>query len=406
MRSGIGLLLLAATVVAQVSDDFTFEVRLTLQNKVSGFNANDLRVDPWLQEMTLREIQTRDAVADFAKRAVSDPNQLKSGIEEWSLMIEAMERLRANLIDLHDEAEVVDALDHRIENAKLTATTMNAVVGAVVSTTREENRQTVLRNMEILAGRTRTAPVVSTPVATAGDWFSSLEFALDSSVAWVKDSQADGSGKDVEIDLSLIGRVGDQLELGISASRSRYAIGGPTSLEYHSQGIDLFGQFHATDNLSLGLFVNNTHVDIEDSEVILPSLGAPLKLGDSYSRWGLGASATFAGQVAGLEVGWTTSIASTENSSLGDAFDQKNSVWVNLFDVTRFWSDSLSTTLHATGFHAIKNTTDADGRFWFVGGSANWALNDRVSLEAGYEKTLALRDFREDRITFSVIYGF
>jgi hypothetical protein len=401
-------ILLLLPVLASANDSFTSDVNLKLQNRVTGFDPHHAVVDPWLAEMSLREIQTRSAIAEFADRAIGHPSDLDAGVAEWTLMIDAMKRLRKNLLELHpNEAEnVISVVDERIADALLTAETMDAVVGAVVSTVRDENRQTILRNMGILSGRTRTVPIVGAPVAHAGDWFDEIELALDSSIAWVRDDQARGSGRDIEIDLSLIGRIGQQLELGLSASRSRYAIGGPTSLEYHSQGLDLFGQFHASEHLSFGLFVNTTYIDIEDRAVVLPALATPIQLGDSYTRWGLGASATLAGELAGLQLGWTSSIASTENTSLADAFDQKNSVWVNLFDLTHFWSDSLSTTLHATSFHAIKNTSTADGRFWFVGASANWAINDRVSLEAGYEKTLALRDFREDRVILSLVYGF
>ncbi|MFT5126558.1 MAG: hypothetical protein ACI8W8_000152 [Rhodothermales bacterium] len=402
-------MLAAANAFAQASHDpLTTDMQLELQGHVTGFNANHANVAPWLQEMTLREDSTRSAVAKFANRKISRASDLDAGIAEWSQMISAMERLRANLIEIlpNERNSLTDVLDQHIAEALLTAQAMDAVVGAVVSTVRDENRQTILRNAGILSGRTRTVPIVSAPVAQAGDWFDSVEMALDTSISWVRDDQAQGSGRDVGIDLALIGRIGDQLELGVSGTRSRYAIGGPTGLEYHSQGIDIFGQFHATDHLSLGIFANNTHVDIEDSEVFLPSLGTSIGLGDSYTRWGLGASATVSGDAAGIELGWTTSVASTNNSSLAKAFDHQNSVWVNLFDATKFWNDSLSTTLHATNFHAIKNVTDEDGRFWFVGARANLAVNDRVSIEAGYEKTLGLKDFREDRVTLSLVYGF
>jgi hypothetical protein len=397
-----------SVALASAIDPFTVDVRLKLQNQVTGFNASDAQIDPWLNEMTLREAHTRFAVAEFANRAVSRADELNEGIAEWSQMIDAMQRLRTNLTELlpNERASVTGVLDERIAQAQLTAQTMEAVVGAVVSTVRDENRQTVLRNTGILSGRTRTVPVVSAPVAQAGGWFDSLEMAFDSSVAWVRDDHAQGSGRDVELNLALIGRIGTQLEIGISGTRSRYAIGGPTNLEYHSQGLDIFGQFHATDNLSLGLFANSTHVDIEDREVVLPSLDTPIRLGDSYTRWGLGASATLSGQVSGIELGWTSSVASINNSSLARAFDHQNSIWVNLFDATHFWNDSLSTTLHATNFHSIKNTTDEDGEFWFVGASANYAINDRVSIEAGYEKTLGLQAFREDRVQLSLVYGF
>jgi hypothetical protein len=104
----------------------------------------------------------------------------------------------------------------------------------------------------------------------------------------VRDDAADGSGRDVEINLALIGRIGDQLELGIGGTRSRYAISGPTSLECHSQGIDLFGQFYATENFALAVFANSTQVAAEDSEVTLPSLASTISLGDRYTRWGGG----------------------------------------------------------------------------------------------------------------------
>jgi glycosidase len=110
--------------------------------------------------------------------------------------------------------------------------------------------------------------------------------------------------------------------------------------------------------------------------------------------------------VAGFELGWTTSVASTHNSSLAEAFEHQNSIWVNLLDATKFWNDSLSTTVDATRFDAIKNVTEEDGRFWFVGARATYALNDRVSIETGYEKTLGLMEFREDRVTLSLVYGF
>lgn len=193
--------------------------------------------------------------------------------------------------------------------------------------------------------------------------------------------------------------------MGFVGAHDRYEIGGPTNLERQSNSLDVFLNYFATDHFSVGSFVNYTHIDIEDNPFVDPLLG-PISLGDSYSRWAAGVNIAANIVVAGLDWGWTSSLSNGNNKSLDQIFDQKNIVWINMLDVQRNWTDSLSTILYASYYTTVKNDSAADGSFWFLGGDVEMAITDRLSVSAGYEATVGYNDYRENRLNANVTFAF
>jgi hypothetical protein len=163
----IACFILCIALSAAASSSFTFDVELKLQNQVTGFNRSDGAIQPWLTAMALHERRTPAAISKLENRPIRRAADLDHGLKEWEKTIAALVRLRQNLVDLlpAERNQVADVLDERIADAVRTARAMDAVVGAVLSTVRNEGQHTIILNAGLLSGRPRTLPVVSAPVA-------------------------------------------------------------------------------------------------------------------------------------------------------------------------------------------------------------------------------------------------
>jgi hypothetical protein len=227
------------------------------------------------------------------------------------------------------------------------------------------------------------------PAVEAGDWFESLELAIDTNYASVHDGQIGGSGHEGETTLTLTGNIGDALQLSLAHSVSRVDIGGTTPLEQNGHNTTLMASYLVTENLTLGAFVSFTQTDIEEQDV--------------DDVWGAGLLASYAREIKGFDVGLTGTIASlTDNSSLADLFDSKDSVAGAIFDVSRSLSDALSATVYTGMYTALHNVTEQDQTFWSLGAELNYAPNDTMAIGLGYERTLDLESFQDHRVNASI----
>jgi hypothetical protein len=227
------------------------------------------------------------------------------------------------------------------------------------------------------------------PPTEAGDWFESLELAIDTNYASVHDGQLGGSGHEGQTTFTLTANIGDEWQLSLSHALSRVDIGGATPLEENANNTTLMVSYLATEKLTLGAFVSFTQTDIEEQDV--------------DDVWGAGLLASYGTQIKGFDVGVTGTLASlNDNDSLADIFDSQDAVGAVLFDVSRSLSDSVSATVFAGLYSALNNKTESDQTFWTTGADITYAPNDVMAVGLGYERTLDLENFQDHRINASI----
>ncbi len=392
---------------AVANTDFAQTVEDGLGDHVDNFNPAAVKIQPWLEAMSERESNTRARLRSFRSGNIGG---LRNALGQWNSMIDAMDNLRINMLEafLNQSDSINDVLNDRFAQALATAANISKVASAVENADVSEDRTIAFRNVTNAAMRNNRAgnPGVKKSVTAAGgEWVTDLTMIVNYSVASFTDSNADGSGHDTGTAFTVYGTIAETLELGFVGAHYRYEIGGPTNLERQSNSLDVFLNYFATDHFSVGSFVNYTHIDIEDTPFVDPLLG-PISLGDSYSRWAAGVNIAANIVVAGMDCGWTSSLSNGNNESLDQIFDQKNTVWINMLDVQKNWTDSLSTILYASYYTTVKNDSAADGSFWFLGGDVEMAITDRLSVSAGYEATVGYNDYRENRLNTNVTFAF
>lgn len=386
---------LAATESLSSRRNFTGDVSTEIIDIESGA-PNNVRVQPWLDEMQHREDRTRELLGSFRS---DNPPKLERALGQWNEMIRAMHQLRNNLKEEFPNKQqlIDDRIGHQIQQALETAERINSLASALNNTDLNNSRNDLIRNLEALTGR-RRRPAAAVRGAQAGSLFDQLELSLDYSYARVEDKAMNGDGSDTEGALTLIASNAD-FELGLTLYEGRYAVSGDYQLEQTTRGLDLFADLRLCDHFSIGSFVGFSGIDIENAVVVDPLLGT-IDLGDRYDRWSAGVSALINGNIQRIEWGVTSAIAG-HGEDLNDLASSDRANWINMLDASYPVHDQLLLTAYATSFTALEKSTSADGDFWLVGAELEAALDDRFSAMIGYERLLGLQDVSEDRVLLS-----
>ncbi|MCM8526041.1 MAG: hypothetical protein NE327_05965 [Lentisphaeraceae bacterium] len=234
-------------------------------------------------------------------------------------------------------------------------------------------------------------PQLGIPGLNSGenDWFSNAYAEVGTSYTAFDDIEANGSGKENSFNLTVGGDVGADSIVAFSLSKTYSHRGGDTSLTFESHGGDLMFHHKINEYFGAGMYGFFQNTDIHEFEGHAYAYGGGLLVTGMYDFGYFDVST-----VQTLNKVW---------HKFGH--DQ---LYVGSFNINRNWTDSLSTVFRASYTDSLKTDVDDDGdnSYWSVGGDLNWVIDDNASFSIGYERIVALTDYRSHTINLSFRWYF
>jgi hypothetical protein len=411
-RFGLGLMVVMATSAfgiesSEVNDAFTQTIEAKMESDVDGFTRTDMKIAENLAEIREKEQATRRKLRGFKSRS---PEEMKNALGEWNKMIDAAVRMREKMLTLAEysgeHSNIRNAMNERIARARETAMNVTRVVGALEEVDNSGDRRLAHRGVGRAAQRTGRSHVPATArAATTAGGAELLDVYLGGSYTTFDDDAAESDGSEWETTLGTSFLLSDALTLGVSLNYSEYEIGGITDVERQSSGIEMDLLYEYSDELAIAVFGGYSRVDVEDAIVVDPLLGA-ISLGDNYDNWNAGIAVSLNREIGGFDVGLTPSLVALDGEDPGGLLDFGRTAALILVDCQKGWNDDLSSIVFASHFQALGDDVNGDRSYWTVGGELSWAVNDRVVIGVGYEKTLGYEDYSDNRFLGNVTWNF
>jgi len=191
---------------------------------------------------------------------------------------------------------------------------------------------------------------------------------------------AEGIFQETLIDMGW--EAGDRITGGLELLHSRTFVRGRYGWETQTFGGDAFLTLKIGRHLRLGAFGSAEQVDVE-------------YVNDNGFRYTGGA--VLGGRI---DVGKTTLGASAVLAATFEDVTRReyDTLVCSLLDAETQWSERITTSLFLFGSDSIRQDMPGDRSFWTAGGEVRYMLNERWTVTLGYEKTLAVKDYREDRV--------
>lgn len=252
--------------------------------------------------------------------------------------------------------------------------------------------------------------------STSSDWnYWNAQYAgIGSGWTWVHDasysmsrgaftdSDLAGSGHDLSQNFTISSTVNSKYSIGVGYTSYDYRIGGPADLKTHSDASTLFFNYLVDPHYSVGFFLDNSQIDIEDSYLGTP----PINLGDQFGRWATGVAATYSDRIATIDWTLTGALSSMNKDSLTHMFYRRDSYASLMLDGRRPVWGNLDLGAHITGMTMVHNESTSDGTFGIVGADLIYHFSQRLSTSVGYEKTIANSSLDDNRLNLGLIYSF
>ncbi|MCM8526042.1 MAG: hypothetical protein NE327_05970 [Lentisphaeraceae bacterium] len=234
-------------------------------------------------------------------------------------------------------------------------------------------------------------PQMGAPGANSGmgDWLGNAYMEVGTSYTVFDDIAANGSGKESSFNLTVGGDVGADSIVAFSLSKTYSHRGGDTSLTFESHGGDIMFHHSLNEYFGVGMYGFFQDTDIHEFESHAYAYGGGIMVTGMYDFGYFDVST-----VQTLNKVW---------HKFGH--DQ---LYVGSFNINRNWTDSLSTVFRASYTDSLKTDVDDDGdnSYWSVGGDVNWVINENASISLGYERIVALTDFRSHTFNLSFRWYF
>ena len=227
------------------------------------------------------------------------------------------------------------------------------------------------------------------PSSGIGDWLENAYAEFSTSYTSFDDIASNGSGKEHSFTLTLGGNVAPDTNLSFSLSKSYSHRGGASSLTFESLAGDVVLHHNFNEYFGAGIYTFYADTDIHEVESHAWAYGGGLILSGNYS----------------FEY-FDISTVQTINKVWHEfGHDQ---IYVGAYSISRSWTDNFSTTLTASYTDSLKTDVDNDGdnSYWSMGGSVTWVIDENASISAGYERIVALQDFRSHTFNLSFRWYF
>ncbi len=229
----------------------------------------------------------------------------------------------------------------------------------------------------------------------AGPEFRLTDIAADVSYGVVKHMNVTTTGEDAEGYLreTVIGagwELGDMVSGGFELTNSRTYVRGPNGWETEATGGDAYLTLELNESFTIGAFGTAEQIDIED-------------FNDNGFRYTGGATVTGQLRVGDTNLAASIVLAGTSEDVTRREYD---TLFCSLLDAETSWSEKLSTSVFLYGSDSLRQDMPGDRSFWTAGADVDYAATERLSVTFGYEKTLAIKDFREDRLHLTLTWSW
>lgn len=227
------------------------------------------------------------------------------------------------------------------------------------------------------------------PVDSGGDWFENAYTSLSTSFTRFDDIAANGSGKETSFSLTVGGDIGADTSLSFSLSKTNSHRGGATSLTFESLSGDITFHHKINEYFGAGMYGFYSDTDIHEFQSHAYAYGGGLLLTGAYD-------------FGYFEVSTVQTI-----NKIWHKFGH-DQLYVGSFSISRSWTDYLSTSFNAAYTDSLKRDVDDDGdnSYWTVGGDVYWTLTENATLSLGYERIVALTDYRSHTFSLNFTWYF
>ena len=218
-------------------------------------------------------------------------------------------------------------------------------------------------------------------------WLENAYASIGTSYTTYDDIEFNGSGKENTFTLTLGGDIGADTSLSFSLSQTRSRRGGDSPQTYESIGGDFLVHHKFNDHIGAGIYGFYQDTDIHDFDSHAYGYGGGLLL-SAYYDFGI------------VDV---TMIHTFNKVWYKYGHDQ---IYVGSININRNWTDSFSTAFIARYTDSLKHDQIGDNSYWSVGGEVYYNVNDNITLSFGYERIVALDDYRSHTFNASFIWNF
>ena len=215
------------------------------------------------------------------------------------------------------------------------------------------------------------------PRSSGDDWLGEAYTQVNTTYVSYDDKLANGSGKEKGFNMVLGGELTEKTSLSFSLGRSKNHRGGENKTTSTSYGGDVMVHYKFNDNYGLGAYTFYQETDIEDFNSNAYGYGG----GMVFSTWHE----------------FEHFYASTAHSVTRTFYEYGNdTLYVGAFWLGKNWTDSFATAFTVGFVDSLTTSAEGDNTYWTMGGEVSYVVNDKVDVILGYEKTLALDDYKSD----------
>lgn len=222
-----------------------------------------------------------------------------------------------------------------------------------------------------------------------GDWLGNAYAEVGTSYTAFDDIAANGSGKESSFNLTVGGEVGPDTIVAFSLSKTYSHRGGDTSLTFESHGGDAMIHHKINEYFGAGMYGFFQDTDIHEFESHAYAYGGGIMLTGMY------------------DFGYFDLSTVQTLNKIWHKFGH-DQLYVGSFNLNRNWTDTFSTTFFASYTDSLKTDVENDGdnSYWTVGGTLNWIIDENASISLGYDRIVALQDFRSHTVNLSFRWYF
>lgn len=237
--------------------------------------------------------------------------------------------------------------------------------------------------------RTTNVQKVRLPKASSGDYLSNAYMSLDYAYTEYDDRSIGNSGQFHDWGLSLYGTIFENTDLSFGLVANEGEANGSIANDFRGEtyGFDSLIQHKLNDNYGIGVFGFYQHTRYEKLDT--KDYGAGF--GFLFTTWH---------DLGIVEL-------STVNSWTKAYYEAGNDTLYNgSIELTRYWTDSFSTSLRASYTDSLDDDVSGDNSYWTLGGSIGYMITDQVFLSIGFYTDEAIEDYDSRTWNISLSYYF
>ncbi|MCM8531225.1 MAG: hypothetical protein NE330_08710 [Lentisphaeraceae bacterium] len=225
------------------------------------------------------------------------------------------------------------------------------------------------------------------PRSSGDDWLGEAYAQVNTTYVSYDDELANGSGKEKGLSMVLGGELNEKMSLSFGLGRSRNHRGGENKSTSTSYGGDVMVHYKFNDNYGLGAYTFYQETDIEDYNSNAYGYGG----GMVFSTWH----------------DFEYFYVSTAHSVTRTFYEYGNdTLYVGALWIGKDWTDSFATAFTLGFVDSLTSSVTGDNTYWTMGGEVSYIVNEKVDLIIGYEKTLALDDYKSDLFQLGLTWKF